>query len=229
MKDERFKCVNLYIPYFNLIKMVYPILKKILGAPVKKFWIYDLSGLANLPKTESFILASNHVTMMDGLVLLCIVVPYIDKRMHFYVKSVYFKNVILRFFLGLGGCIPVYVGKRKNIKLNKITHYKALSYLKKGESIGIFPEGKISLDGNLGEPKKGLGRLAIESNVKIVPVGVSVRGKIVGSKKISAKLKGYIIRIGKPLEFEKFANINKEKRIKCVCDETMKKIAELIK
>lgn len=209
--------------------MVYAISKKLIAAPAKRFWVYSISGLYNIPKDEPFILASNHITMMDGFVLACIIVPYIDKKLHFYVKSEYFRNTILNFFLNFVGCIPVYVGKYKNIRLNKIAHKNALSYLKKGDVIGIFPEGKISLDSKLGEARKGLGRLALDSNAKILPIGISCRGKIICPKKFSAGLKGYSIKISKPIKFKRFSISGREERIKYISDETMKKIKGLVK
>ncbi len=203
--------------------MLFAILKILLGIPLKVIWIGKIDGIQNLPKNEQFILASNHISMLDGVVLSTVVALYINKKLHFYVKSNYFNNRFFKYFLDLTGCIPVYVKENRNRKLNKAAFNRATEYLKKREPVGIFPEGGISFDGKLSKPKPGLARLVNSTKAKVLPVAILCKNGILGSKKICAGIRGYEIKIGKLIDFKyEYNDINH------ISDSVMEKISLLL-
>ena len=65
--------------------MAYPIAKRIIP-PVIKFWIKKMNGLSNIPKNRPFIIAANHSSYMDHLIISVIIVPSINKKIHFLAK-----------------------------------------------------------------------------------------------------------------------------------------------
>jgi 1-acyl-sn-glycerol-3-phosphate acyltransferase len=88
---------------------------------------------------------------------------------------------------------------------------EARQTLKSGRSVVIFPEGLISPANGFHEPRSGVARLALESGVPVVPLGISLREK--NCKRIPATFEGepdivtwylrgpYAITVGKPLRF----------------------------
>lgn len=207
--------------------MAYPISKWIIP-PIYKLWIRKIEGLENIPKDRPFIIAANHASYYDALLPAVIIVPRINRKVHAMVNSFYWKPFITRFFLDLWEAIPVYVGKEKDAKKkNKEAFQKALSYIKKGEPIMIFPEGTRSRDGKLKKAYPGAAKLALKSKIEVLPVGVIDSFKVLPRGAIFPRFARCEVKIGKPMNF----NYNK-KTTKKIIDETtrsiMKQIAKLI-
>ena len=113
--------------------MVYHISKRIV-TPIYKLWLRKVTGLENIPTNKPFIIAANHSSYYETLLIPSIIVSKTNKKMHAFVHSFYWKNFVARLFLDLWQCIPVYVEKEKDSKAkNKIALEKAVSYLKKNE------------------------------------------------------------------------------------------------
>ena len=126
--------------------MVYPIAKLIIPPFIIRC-VKRINGLNNIPKSKAFIVAPNHASYFDDLAIPSIIMPLLNKKLHMYVNSRFFKNYFLKKFLYWGGSIPVDVVKTKySKKVNAKAFNLALSYLKKKEPIGIFPEGHRSIE-----------------------------------------------------------------------------------
>lgn len=131
----------------------------------KIFFRLEAHGAENIPVNKNFILTPNHTSYLDGFVLL-LSLPFS-----------YFRNT---YSLGLRdlftGPIKSWLAKISHIISIDSTSYlnKALQtsayVLRNNHSLSVFPEGGRSLDGNLMEFKKGVGVLAIEAGVVVVPV-----------------------------------------------------------
>jgi len=95
-----------------------------------------------------------------------------------------------------------------------------LTYLKKGKAIGIFPEGTRSKTGQLQKAEPGVAMLAIKGNAPVVPI--AIKGRYVLFSKI-------IINIGKPMNFDKYANSRlSSQQLFVIGEEIMKEIAKLL-
>ncbi|MBU0615366.1 MAG: 1-acyl-sn-glycerol-3-phosphate acyltransferase [Nanoarchaeota archaeon] len=170
---------------------------------ILKIWVKEVSGLENLPKERGFICAANHGSYLDDIIMPVFVIRHLHKFVHVYCNDSYMRKGLLKKWLEHGEVIPIRVYKSKEQKeINEKAFQAALGYLKKGEIVGIFPEGHRTSDGNLQKGHLGVSRLAIESKAPIVPIG------IIGSYDVWPKGKKFPglgrckVKIGKPLYFK---------------------------
>ncbi len=186
--------------------MAYPI-SKFIVLPVFKLWLRKADGLKNIPRDEPFIMAANHASYYETLLLPCIIVQVLNKKMHALVNERYWDSPIANFFLDLWECIPVYLGKEENLKgKNGAAFQSALRYLKNGEIMMIFPEGRRSSDGKLQKAYSGTAKLALLSKVPVLPIGVIGSSKVLPKGKIFPRFARCEVKIGKPMYFKKYYN-----------------------
>ncbi len=198
---------------------------------VYRLWIRKIEGIENIPKGRGFIIAGNHTSYFDVLLLPSIILSKLDKKMIALVNSYYWEPLFSRFFLNLWEAIPVYVEKEKGAKeKNKKSLGKALDYLKNGEIMMIFPEGKRSPDGKLQKAYNGIARLALKAKVPVLPCGIIGANNVMPKGKNFPRFKRCEVKIGKLMHFEKY--YNKKLTKKMLDDVTrgiMKEIARLSK
>ena len=126
-------------------------------------------GVENIPKEGPIILAGNHTSKMDPLLL----VSSTNRCIHFLAKIELFKGIKKVFFTSLG-IIPV-DRKRKNPEAIA----KANEYLQNNKVIGIFPESTINKTKDIIMPfKYGAVKLANETNARIVPFSITHEYKL---------------------------------------------------
>ncbi len=145
-------------------------------------------GGENLPDKGPFIIAANHLSYLDPIVVQIAsrgVIGWITKR------DVYEKGY-LRFIHRLFRSIPV------NGSIDK-----ALAALQEGRIVGIFPEGGRSRDGRLKEAGLGVALLALGSGKTVVPIGINGAYKAFGVKNKFPKPYPITLKIGKPILFER--------------------------
>ena len=208
--------------------MVYPI-AKITFPPIMKLWVRRVIGLDNIPKDRPFIIAANHASYLDDITIAPNVIRCIDKNVHMYCNDRFYKNKFLSAFLNWAKCIPVSI-QTKNKGVNKRAFKTAIKYLKKGEPVGIFPEGGRSLDGELREAKTGIAKLALTSKVPVLPIGVIGSYEVFPKGAKFPKFKRFDIKIGKLIYLDKyFGKEHNKKILKEVTTLIMKEIAKLIK
>lgn len=209
--------------------MAYPISKWIVP-PIYKLWLRKVEGYGNIPKDKPFIIAANHTSYFDALLLPSVIVPKLNKKMHALVNSYYWKNSITRFFLDLWECIPVFVDKEKNSKVkNRLALKKALNYLKKNEILMIFPEGTRSPDGKLKKAYSGIAKLAMKSKAPVLPCGIIGADKVLPRGVALPRLTRCEVKIGKPMYFNQYYNKKPSEKIyQQITRSIMKEIAKLI-
>ena len=208
--------------------MVYPIGRLIIP-PIAKLWIRNINGLENVPKDKPFIIAANHSSFLDDLATVPIVVQCINKKTHMYCSDFYYKNKLLGAVLKWAGCIPIAI-ETKNKEINTRAFKLALEYLKKGEPVGLFPEGGRSVDGRLKPAKTGIAKLALTSKIPVLPMGIIGSYKVFPKGAKFPKFKKFDIKIGKLIYLDKyFGKENNKKVLKEVTTLIMKEIAKLSK
>jgi 1-acyl-sn-glycerol-3-phosphate acyltransferase len=192
----------------------------------KAVWRPTVRGLENVPDTGGVILASNHLSFVDSVVI-PIVVP---RKVVFLAKSDYFtgtgvQGTISRLWFEGLGMLPV---DREDTKAALDSLDTALEVLDKGEAFGIYPEGTRSRDGRLYRGRTGVAHLALTAKVPVVPVGLDGTEDIqpVGAKyPRRAKVS---ITFGEPLHFAgRYDGVPLGRARREVTDEIMKAIQGL--
>lgn len=206
--------------------MVYPISKEIITSIVK-LWIRKVNGLENIPKDKPFIIAANHSSFLDDFSMPPIVISYLNKKVHMYCNDRFYKNKFFAAFLNWASCIPISI-ETKNKEVNRRAFKLALGYLKKGEPVGVFPEGGRSPDGKLREAKTGIAKLALAAKVPVLPIGMIGSYKVLPKGAKFPKFKRFDIKVGKLIYLDKyFGKENNKKVLKEVTRLIMKEIAKL--
>ena len=150
-------------------------------------------GKENIPQEGTLLFCGNHRTYLDPPLIIVTAGRY----MRFLAKEELRKNPLFA-FLGF-----LYDGIYVKRDSKDITSLKtALKTLKDGKCVGLFPEGtRNGLEKNDGKIKNGAAYMALETNAKVIPIG------IVGPAKPFTK---NAIIYGKPLDFSKYAARMKE-------------------
>ncbi len=180
--------------------VAYRVVKSVLAAVFRVVYRPTVVGLENIPATGPLILASNHLSFIDSMVI-PVVVP---RRVAFLAKSDYFtgsgvKGTLSRLWFEGFGMIPV---DRDDTRSAQTSLDAALAVLSAGGAFGIYPEGTRSRDGRLYRGRTGVAWLAMSSGAPVVPVAVIGTDELqpVGARfpRPSAKV---TLRFGEPIDF----------------------------
>ncbi len=154
------------------------------------------------PPKGGYIIASNHLHNMDHSWVMQVPNSFGKFRPIFFLaKDSLFKNPIGNLYFTNMGSIPVARGSGE-----KAPVVKAVKLLKQGHIVGLYPEGtyKRGIGTVLRKFKTGVGRMALEAQVPVVPVAHTggedltyKRGKGFGFRKV-------YMRVGKPLYFDEY-------------------------
>jgi len=181
---------------FNIYSgLVYFVSRTIFKITLNLFFKFKVIGKENIPAKGSFIIATNHASYMDPPVI----GAALRKRLRFVTSDhLYNKKFALLWYEAMG-CIKV---KRDEPDHRAIK--KMLNCLKRGEPVGIFPEGTRSEDGRVQEPQLGIGFLALKSQSPVLPCFIKGTSKALpkGSKDFASS--AVSIYIGKPIETREF-------------------------
>jgi 1-acyl-sn-glycerol-3-phosphate acyltransferase len=151
--------------------MLYTVAHGVIPPLARAVWRPTVEGLHHVPTSGPVIVASNHLSFFDSVVI-PVVVP---RKVVFLAKSDYFtgtgvKGTLTRaWFEGLG-MLPV---DRDDTKAAIASLDTALEVLRRGEAFGIYPEGTRSRDGRLYRGRTGVAHLALTAGCPVVPVGLA--------------------------------------------------------
>jgi len=149
--------------------MFYTIAKFIAWLLFKLFWKVDIQGIDNIPKKGPLIIAANHTSYLDPVILGIAT----NRKMHFIAKQEIFNNFISNFIFRKLNAFPV---DREKIDIKALKN--AINVLKEKEVLGIFPEGTRSTTGDLQNFKLGIIKIALKTGAPIVPAGIIGAHKI---------------------------------------------------
>ncbi len=198
-----------------------------LGPVARGLFRAKIVGRRNVPKTGAVILASNHLSFIDSVVITL----FSPRPVSFLAKDSYFTGTGVRGFLSRVffrsiGAIPVTrgVGQAAQDALDA-----GLSLLHQGEAFAIYPEGTRSRDGRLYRGKTGVAWLALNAGVPVVPVALAGTDKVqpIGSRGI--RLAKVTIEFGEPLDLSHHGKADSGRARRHATDEVMDAIAALSK
>jgi 1-acyl-sn-glycerol-3-phosphate acyltransferase len=172
------------------------------------------------------ILASNHLSFSDSIFLPLV----LRRRVTFLAKNEYFtgtglKGRLQRMFFTSVGQVPI---DRSGAQASAPALDSGLRLLRRGQVLGLYPEGTRSPDGRLYRGKTGVARLALESRVPVLPVAMIGTDKVqpIGSRLPSIRRVGIII--GRPLDFSRYDGLADDRFVqRSVTDEIMYELMRL--
>ncbi|OFR86338.1 MULTISPECIES: lysophospholipid acyltransferase family protein [Micrococcus] len=158
-----------------------------------------VEGVANVPAAGPFIVASNHLSFLDSVILQALS----PRMVHFFAKAEYFtapglKGKAMKWFFESVGSIPVQRGEQA---ASVAALDSLVELLETGSGVGIYPEGTRSRDGRLYRGRTGVGWLTLTTGAPVVPVG------LIGTERLQApddrlpKPHRFTVRFGEPLHF----------------------------
>lgn len=149
------------------VEPVYGFARAVLTPPLRYGLQWTVEGAHLVPVRGPVILASNHVSYLDPLVL-AYVAKERGRKVRFLTKAELFRHRALGPLLRAAHQIPV----ERQTAGAAASLEAAERALAQGECVVIFPEGTISLDLDPKPGKSGVARLAQASSVKVTPVGL---------------------------------------------------------
>ncbi len=203
---------NLYEPY-NTPPVLYHALRWVTTLIVAVAIHLRVFGLRNVPARGAFILASNHLAWTD--------IPLIAVRLHrkvvYMAKEEYFSGRML-WVVRFLGAFPVKRGEgdRQALRAGE-------EQLKKGNMLGMFPEGTRSRTRTMAKGHAGLGMIALRTGVPVVPVAIW------GSEKMFKEFRPPVtICYGNPIVFKPRGEKITREDIDEATDRVMRSIASML-
>jgi 1-acyl-sn-glycerol-3-phosphate acyltransferase len=147
-------------------------------------------GLENVPREGALILAPNHFSQWDHF----FVGVYLRRKIRFMAKSQMFGPPVLTYVYKHGGVFPVRRGHHDEEAIET-----AREILRQEEMLLVYAEGGRSRSGRLGQPKPGIGRIAVESGAPVVPVAIHGSAKVRSWKRL--RFPKVTVEFGEPISF----------------------------
>ncbi|MDQ1295463.1 MAG: 1-acyl-sn-glycerol-3-phosphate acyltransferase [Actinomycetota bacterium] len=207
--------------------MLYWLLKRVLLGPLLQVlfrpWV---RGDDNVPDVGPALLVSNHLSFSDSFFLPLV----LRRRVTFLAKSDYFTGRGIKgrltagFFRGVGQ-LPV---DRSGGKASEAALRTGLKVLRRGDLLGIYPEGTRSPDGRLYRGKTGVARIALEGKVPVLPVAMIDTEKVQPIGKVVPRIGRVGVMIGEPLDFSRYEGLEDDRFVlRSITDEIMYALMEL--
>jgi len=172
---------------------VYELVRVLLTPYLLLFYRARCIDSRNLPSDGPAIIAPNHFSFLDHF----FVAVYLRRKVHFMAKSQMFKPP-LQFIYTHGGVFPVRRG-HSDEEAFKTAH----AVLARGDVVVMYAEAGRSRTGELGEPRHGLGRLALESGAPVLPTAIAGTERARNWKRL--QFPKVTVQFGKPIRFEQVA------------------------
>lgn len=159
-----------------LVRVVW-LLNEIFKRATKRRWL----GQDKVPSTGGVIFAVNHISNLDPIVFGQFL-AYAGRYPHFLGKASLFRIPVVGRIITACGQIPVERGTVH--AANALS--QAIAAVQQGTAITVYPEGTITLDPDLWPMtgKTGAARIALETQVPVVPVGCWGAHEIIGAKSV---------------------------------------------
>lgn len=207
--------------------MFYWVVKAILEPFLRLLFRPWSEGEENVPREGPALLVSNHLSFSDHFFM-----PLgLPRKVTFLAKAEYFTGTGLKglftraFFTGVGQ-IPI---DRSGGKAGEAALRTGMRVLRRGELLGIYPEGTRSPDGRLYRGKTGVARLAIEAGVPVIPCAMVNTDRMQPPGRLVPKLgvrPG--VRFGEPLDFSRYQGMETDRFVlRAVADELIYSLMQL--
>jgi 1-acyl-sn-glycerol-3-phosphate acyltransferase len=131
---------------------------------LRLYFRVHISGAENIPASGAAVIVPNHKSFLDSFFLALAT----KRHLRFMGKSELFEGIWGRPLVALGA-FPVRRGESDQDALET-----ARTILQHGELLALFPEGtRVPEPAELGAPKRGAARLALEARAPLIPAAIS--------------------------------------------------------
>jgi 1-acyl-sn-glycerol-3-phosphate acyltransferase len=170
----------------------------IAGPFLHTIWRPKVTGIEHVPVTGGAILASNHNSVVDSVFLPLMV----NRPVTFSAKSEYFtaSGPAARLWAAYLKATNQLRMDRDGPRAAQDTLEAALALLKQGNLFGIYPEGTRSPDGKLYRGRPGVGWLAVNSGLPVIPVALSGTRHVLPPGHMVPRPGRIEVKIGAPLD-----------------------------
>src|SRR3954447_5113764 len=170
--------------------LVYWLPRAVLQPFIQIYFRLSRTGRQHVPAHGGVLLAANHRSFLDPFAIGCC----LRRPIYFVAKQELFNNRLYGWFLNCLGAFPIRRGESDEEAMKT-----ARMLLERGDAVVIFPEGTRHRTGSLGKPRRGVGRLALETGAPVVPIAVlgserARRGWMIRPVKVK-------LRFGRPVTF----------------------------
>jgi len=204
----------------------FALLKAALG-PVMRLWFRpQVEGIENIPGDGAVILAGNHLTFIDSMIL-----PLVcDRQVFFigkdeYVTGTSFKGRLMAWFFTGVGMIPV---DRDGGRGGVAALMTGRRVLEEGKVFGIYPEGTRSPDGRLYRGRTGIARLTLMTGAPVVPFAMIGTDKLQPGGAGIPRPGKVTVRFGEAMEFSRYEGMDRDRYVlRAVTDSVMAEVMRL--
>ena len=143
------------------------LLRILVRALSRVFYRLRCEGLASIPENGPAVLVCNHVSYVDAL----IIGGSCRRPVRFVMHVDYYNIPLLRWFFQLAGAIPIDSARRNPALLNRA--FRCIDQaLAAGELICLFPEGRLTRNGELGVFRQGVEKIIHRNPVPVIPLAL---------------------------------------------------------
>ena len=181
---------------------IYDVARIVLTPPTLLVYRCAAIGVDNVPPSGPVILAPNHFSQWDHF----FAGVYLRRKVRFMAKSQLFTNPVITWILHHGGAFPVRRGHK-----DEEAFITAHTILEKGGCLLMYTEGGRSRTGRLGSPRPGVGRVALESGIPVVPVAIHGSLGVRGWKRL--RFPKVTVQYGEPMTFDVVEHPTREQQL----------------
>jgi len=193
----------------------YTFVRILVSLPTLLIWRVRAIDRENVPRDGPLILAPNHFSQMDHF----FIGLYLRRKIRFMAKSQMFGPPVLTYIYKHGGVIPIRRGHH-----DEEAFTTAFTVLDQEGMLLIYAEGGRSRSGELGEPKPGVGRLALESGAPVVPIAIFGSATVRRWKRL--RFPRVTVEYGEPLSFPMEESPSRERQLE-VATEVFGRVREM--
>ncbi len=146
----------------------YSIAKFVVGTALRAATRWEVKGRDQVPRSGGLVVASNHISFWDPP----LVGSALPREVYFLAKEELFANPAFGALIRSVNAIPI---RRGMVDLSGMA--RAVETLRRGEAMLLFPEGTRMRDGELHPARPGVGMMAVNADVPIVPCYISGSGR----------------------------------------------------
>ncbi len=186
---------------------MYSIARVVLTLPTILIYRTRAIGIENVPREGALVLAPNHFSQMDHF----FAGVYLRRKIRFMAKSQLFGPPVLTYIYKHGGVFPVRRGHH-----DEEAFKTAFELIDQGEMLLVYAEGGRSRSSEMGEPKPGIGRLALESGAPIVPV--AIHGSALARRWKRLRFPKVTVQFGEPMSFPLEKDASRERQLEVAAE-----------